>query len=108
MNSTLNRRKYLQHYLHPSEQPFAACYREAELGEDLDSPQQYGIWEVAGLGLAIAFRGTASPEDVFIDVNIRPVPLTSEQGDSGEHHLAYPWQVDINAQSTQVPNICLT
>lgn len=43
----------------------------------MEEPQQYGIWDVSGLGLVIAFRGTASSEDVFIDVNIKPVPLTS-------------------------------
>ena len=41
------------------------------------SPQQYGIWNVSGLGLVVAFRGTASSEDVFIDANITPVPLVS-------------------------------
>lgn len=43
----------------------------------MEEPQQYGIWDVSGLGLVIAFRGTASSEDVFIDVNISPVPLTT-------------------------------
>ena len=53
------------------------CCREAEIGQALVSPQQYGIWNVSGLGLVIAFRGTASSEDVFIDANITPVPLVS-------------------------------
>ena len=52
-------------------------FREAEIGQDMEEPQQYGIWNVSGLGLVIAFRGTASSEDVFIDVNIKPVPLTA-------------------------------
>jgi len=43
----------------------------------MEEPQQYGIWSVSGLGLVIAFRGTTSSEDVFIDANIRPVPLSS-------------------------------
>lgn len=51
--------------------------READIGQNMEEPQQYGIWSVSGLGLVIAFRGTASSEDVFIDANIRPVPLTS-------------------------------
>lgn len=55
----------------------SGLHREAEIGQDMEEPQQYGIWNVSGLGLVIAFRGTASSEDVFIDVNIKPVPLTS-------------------------------
>ena len=51
--------------------------REAEIGQDMEEPQQYGIWDVTGLGLVIAFRGTASSEDVFIDVNITPVLMDS-------------------------------
>ena len=51
--------------------------REAEIGQDMEEPQQYGVWRVGGLGLVISFRGTASSEDVFIDANIRPVPLSS-------------------------------
>ena len=50
--------------------------REASLGRALSSPQQFGLWEVEGLGLVVAFRGTASQEDVIVDVNITPVPLT--------------------------------
>jgi hypothetical protein len=49
--------------------------REAAMGHELDCPQQFGIWEVAGLGLVVAFRGTASQEDVLIDMNIEAVPL---------------------------------
>ena len=49
--------------------------REATVGGTLAAPQQYGIWEVEGLGLVAAFRGTASQEDVLIDVNITPTPL---------------------------------
>ena len=50
--------------------------REASLGSQMASPQQYGLWEVQGLGLVVAFRGTASLEDVLIDANIVPVPLS--------------------------------
>lgn len=68
-------------------------FREAEIGRDMEEPQQYGVWSVSGLGLVIAFRGTASSEDVFIDANIRPVPLTSaeQQDESGVfvHHGFY-------------------
>ncbi len=56
------------------------------MGHELDSPQQYGIWEVAGLGLVVAFRGTASAEDVFIDTNIEPVPLDATGGTRGNQH----------------------
>ena len=50
------------------------------MGHELNCPQQFGIWEVAGLGLVVAFRGTASAEDVFIDTNIEPVPLDATGG----------------------------
>ncbi len=36
-------------------QQWHAC-REAAMGHELDCPQQFGIWEVAGLGLVVAFR----------------------------------------------------
>ncbi len=42
--------------------------------------QQFGVWQVDGLGLAIAFRGTACLDDVVIDANIAPVPLGGETG----------------------------
>ena len=42
---------------------------------DLSSPQQYGVWRVEGIGLVVAFRGTASSEDCLIDATIHPVPL---------------------------------
>ncbi|KAK9918723.1 hypothetical protein WJX75_006273 [Coccomyxa subellipsoidea] len=58
-------------------------FREAVMGHELDSPQQFGIWVVAGLGLVVAFRGTASAEDVFIDTNIEPVPLNATGGTRG-------------------------
>ena len=45
-----------------------------------DAVQQFGVWEVAGLGLAVAFRGTASLDDVVIDANIAPVPLGNPPG----------------------------
>lgn len=50
-------------------------FREASMDRELASPQQYGLWEVQGLGLVVAFRGTASPQDIMIDVNIAPEPL---------------------------------
>ncbi|BDA46815.1 hypothetical protein COCOBI_09-2680 [Coccomyxa sp. Obi] len=55
-------------------------FREAAVGHELDCPQQFGIWEVSGVGLVVAFRGTASAEDVFIDTNIEPVPLDATGG----------------------------
>ena len=47
--------------------------------DGLSSPEQYGIWQVAGVGLCVAFRGTASTEDVLIDVNIKPTPLETSR-----------------------------
>ncbi len=54
--------------------------REASQDQQLQSPQQYGIWQVEGLGLVVAFRGTSSWNDVFVDINVRPTPLTCEGG----------------------------
>ncbi len=60
-----------------------------ESGLDADAPdarladdavQQFGVWQVDGLGLAIAFRGTACLDDAVIDANIAPVPLGGETG----------------------------
>ena len=45
-----------------------------------DAVQQFGVWEVDGLGLAVAFRGTACLDDVVIDANIAPVPLGNPPG----------------------------
>ena len=55
------------------------CREASSGGHELDVPQQFGVWQVTGLGIVVAFRGTASQEDVIIDANIAPVPL-----DSGE------------------------
>ena len=72
----------------------AVCRREAPVeafegqNEQLQSPQQYGIWEVDGLGLVVAFRGTSSWNDVFVDINVRPTPLTTEQGKQCKLHAA--------------------
>lgn len=52
-------------------------------GEGLSSPEQFGIWEVEGVGLVVAFRGTASTEDVLVDVNIRPMPLATSKSMRG-------------------------
>ena len=46
-------------------------------------PQQFGVWQVAGLGIVVAFRGTASQEDVIIDANISPVPLDAARATRG-------------------------
>lgn len=56
------------------------CCREAAQHQYLQSPLQYGVWQVVGLGLVVAFRGTSSWDDVFVDINVRPTPLTSDQG----------------------------
>lgn len=55
-------------------------FREASQNQQLQSPQQYGIWEVEGLGLVVAFRGTSTWDDVFVDINVRPMPLTCSGG----------------------------
>ena len=51
-------------------------------------PQQFGVWQVAGLGIVVAFRGTASQEDVIIDANISPVPLDAARVTRGESWTA--------------------
>lgn len=63
--------------------PSCLILREAALGHELDCPQQFGIWDVAGLGLVVAFRGTASQEDVLIDMNIEAVPLDASASPRG-------------------------
>lgn len=55
-------------------------FRGAVNSDGLSSAEQWGVWEVEGVGLCIAFRGTASMEDVLIDVNISPMPLETSQG----------------------------
>ena len=40
--------------------------------------------KVEGVGLVVAFRGTASTEDVLVDVNIRPAPLATTCNMRGE------------------------
>ncbi|KAL3143242.1 hypothetical protein ABBQ38_002093 [Trebouxia sp. C0009 RCD-2024] len=55
-------------------------FREAAQFQHLQSPQQYAVWHVEGLGLVVAFRGTSSWDDVFVDINVRPTPLISDQG----------------------------
>ena len=55
-------------------------------------PQQYGIWDVDGLGIVIAFRGTASIDDVLVDVNITPVPLQGTFARGGaEPSITHAW-----------------
>ena len=67
----------------------AVVHRDARSGGQLGSsgPQQYGIWEVEGLGLVVAFRGTASQEDVLVDVNIMPVELQGILPHGAPRHL---------------------
>lgn len=60
------------------------AFREASsAGHELDVPQQFGVWQVGSLGVVVAFRGTASQEDVIIDANIAPVPLDSARATRG-------------------------
>ena len=66
-----------------SEGSFLACREASSGGHELDVPQQFGVWLVAGLGIVVAFRGTASQEDVIIDANISPVPLDSARPTRG-------------------------
>lgn len=75
----------------------AVCCREASQNQQLQSPQQYGIWQVEGLGLVVAFRGTSSWDDVFVDVNVRPIPLSCEGGMAQlyAHHLPVDVVPDI-------------
>lgn len=65
-----------------------ACREASSTGHELDVPQQFGVWQVAGLGIVVAFRGTASQEDVIIDANISPVPLDAARVTRGEFWTA--------------------
>ncbi len=62
---------------------FVSCREASSGGHELDVPQQFGVWQVTGLGIVVAFRGTASQEDVIIDANIAPVPLDSARPTRG-------------------------
>ncbi len=61
--------------------------RGAVNSDGLSSPEQFGVWEVDGVGLCVAFRGTASTEDVLIDVNITPTPLETSRNMRGTGRL---------------------
>ena len=64
--------------------------------DGLSSPEQFGVWEVDGVGLCVAFRGTASTEDVLIDVNITPTPLETSRNMRG----ATPEMTDCTLSTT--------
>ena len=38
-------------------------------------PQQYGVWRVKGVGLVVAFRGTATRHDALVDAALAPARL---------------------------------
>jgi len=65
--------------------------------DGLSSPEQFGVWDVDGLGLCVAFRGTASTEDVLIDVNITPTPLETSRNMRGG--LGFRAQLRVRVQS---------
>ncbi|KAK9813089.1 hypothetical protein WJX72_008798 [[Myrmecia] bisecta] len=46
---------------------------------------QFAVWDVEGLGVVVAFRGTASMYDVFADLSFMPKDLTTGAGLSLEH-----------------------
>ena len=69
--------------------PTPAKRRGAVNSDGLSSPEQFGVWEVDGVGLCVAFRGTASTEDVLIDVNITPTPLETSRNMRGEQDSAF-------------------
>ena len=67
--------------------------REAAQEQQLQSPQQYGVWQVEGLGLVVAFRGTSSWDDVFVDINVRPTPLICEEGKRQVHACRFNYGI---------------
>ena len=71
-----------------------ACREASSAGHELDVPQQFGVWQVSGLGIVVAFRGTASQEDVIIDANIGPVPLDAARPTRGQGSAKSPCQLD--------------
>jgi len=64
-------------------------FRAAVCGEGASEqmPEQFGLWSVQGVGLVVAFRGTASYEDVLVDVNIKPAALKASHSMRGMHPL---------------------
>lgn len=49
----------------------------------MSSPLQFGLWDVEGLGLVVAYRGTASLNDVFVDTNIQPIAVEGASPSTG-------------------------
>jgi len=47
-------------------------------------PQQYGLWRVKGLGLVLAFRGTATRHDALVDAALAPARLGVKHGNEEE------------------------
>ena len=40
-----------------------------------DLGRQYGIWEVDGVGLIVAFGGTQDAQDIIVDLDLQPMQL---------------------------------
>lgn len=43
--------------------------------ERMESPQKFGVWLVSGLGVVVAFRGTANEHDMMVNLELNPAPV---------------------------------
>lgn len=41
----------------------------------MESPQKFGVWLVSGLGVVVAFRGTANEQDMMVNMEVTPEPV---------------------------------
>ncbi len=53
----------------------------------MESPQKFGVWLVSGLGVVVAFRGTANEHDMMVNLELEPEPI--HVGDAVDGMLWY-------------------
>lgn len=70
--------------------------RDVDLGqgdsaqERMEAPQKFGVWLVSGLGVVVAFRGTANEQDMMVNLELKPIPVLVDgqpDGVPGACHL---------------------
>ena len=55
--------------------------RDVDIGQGesaqarMETPQKFGVWLVSGLGVVVAFRGTANEHDMMVNLELTPVPV---------------------------------
>ncbi|KAL0020839.1 hypothetical protein WJX79_007770 [Trebouxia sp. C0005] len=61
----------------------------SDTGPFEDSGRQYGIWDVEGLGVVVAFGGTQDPIDILVNLNFETHQLTAGSFDVHLHAGVY-------------------